>query len=408
MGEQVMEISAGTVKRSGGSANDIAPDVELSHVRAPIGHAHHAPGYIYSAPEMLAREKRAIFLEDWLFVCREEEIKNPCDYLAVRLLDEPVLIVRDAEGTLRAFANLCLHRGVELVSGAGNAKRFSCPYHAWTYGLDGRLLGAPHMDEITEFDPKTCRLKTIRLGVWAGNVMVTFNPKASEVEDFVAKVALTLGFIQLDQCAMAEKTVIDLPCNWKFAVENFMDFYHVGTLHAKTIGRAFTHSADAVELFEGGGIALRYKQGSGTTDGNTRFGRLPWLTEPDEERGLGAMVHVAPHWFIFSGADSVRLLVVWPTGPESSRLTIYFLFPKEWHGDPAFQEKVKAYRDYQVSVIEEDYEMIKSLQAAMKSGNFEPGPMSKLERPIHHTINTILTRVFRGAPPERPAPSMRA
>jgi hypothetical protein len=110
------------------------------------------------------------------------------------------------------------------------------------------------------------------------------------------------------------------------------------------------------------------------------------------------MVHVAPHWFAFSGADSVRLLVIWPTGPETSQLTIYFLFPKAWHADPAFAEKVKTYRDYQAGVILEDYDMIKSLQAAMKSDNFEPGLMSRLEKPIHHTINTLLTRTLGEKP----------
>ena len=106
------------------------------------------------------------------------------------------------------------------------------------------------------------------------------------------------------------------------------------------------------------------------------------------------MMHLPPNMFVFGAADVVRLLVIWPTGPETSQFLNYLIFPEEWHSDPDFRSKVKDYVDYNVSIVNEDYVMIKSLQAAMSSVNFEPGRLSILERPIHHMLNTLLTRTL--------------
>lgn len=127
--------------------------LNIEPTRQPLAQASHVPGDIYSSPEVFAREKERIFLKDWLCVARAEEIAKPGDYMTLRIMGEPVLIVRDLDGVAHAFANLCTHRGVELAVGQGNVKSFQCPYHAWTYDLNGQLRGAPFMGELSDSTP---------------------------------------------------------------------------------------------------------------------------------------------------------------------------------------------------------------------------------------------------------------
>src|SRR5690606_3783933 len=129
----------------------------------PITQARHLPGYVYHAPEILAREKEVLFLKEWLCVGRVEEFPGPGAYQTRRAPGEPVIVLRDPAGELRAFSNICAHRGVEVATGSGTVKELSCPYHGWAYGLDGRLIGAPYMREAEEFDVRNCQLPPIRL-----------------------------------------------------------------------------------------------------------------------------------------------------------------------------------------------------------------------------------------------------
>ena len=121
--------------------DDITEDPRLSLTRAPTAQARHLPPDYYTSAEILKLEKERIFFKDWLVVGREDEWPNPGDYRAMELLDEPIIICRNNAGELKAFSNVCRHRGVAVAEGMGNAKAFRCPYHAWTYSLDGKLLG---------------------------------------------------------------------------------------------------------------------------------------------------------------------------------------------------------------------------------------------------------------------------
>jgi Rieske 2Fe-2S family protein len=173
--------------------------MDMRHLRSeqtrqPITSASHVPGAIYASDEVLQLEKQNIFMKEWLCVARVEEVENPGDFFTTRIIGEPVLLVRNAQGQVNAFANICLHRGVEIATGTGNTKQFSCPYHAWAYDLDGHLTSASFMRESKDFDPKTCRLKTIHSAVWAGWVFINFSPNPvpfqEAASEFMADVDL--------------------------------------------------------------------------------------------------------------------------------------------------------------------------------------------------------------------------
>ena len=364
----------------------------LDEIRRPIGSARHVPGYFYSAPEIYRLEKQNIFMKDWLCVARIEELENPGDYMAIRIAGEPAIIVRDDAGRLRAFSNICAHRGVEVVRGVGNTKIFSCPYHGWTYDLKGVLSGASFMEESDEFDPQ-CGLPPLRLGTWAGWVFITFDDQAPPLSDFLAHFQQEFGFLRQQDCRLAVKVVVELDCNWKLIVENLLDVYHSATLHAKTIG-ARRGRADKYpfNLFARGGTSMFYHSAPMVRGGKSLFGQMPWLDDrPDNFACSG---HLSPNMQLIARSDNVHPFLIWPLGTDKCRIIVYTLFPKEHFAQPGFEAKIAAYRDYLIEVIEEDRDMVASLQQNMASDRFQPGPLSKLEAGIHHVINDYLDRIF--------------
>ena len=288
----------------------------IERLKAPVRQAQHAPGFIYNSPEHLAREKENIFMQDWLFVAREQEVENPGDYMTFRILGEPALITRDVDGNLNAFANVCLHRGVEVASGAGNLKEFMCPYHGWLYDLTGKLMGAPYMKEAEGFDPSNCNLKRLGIETWRGYVFITFNDDPPAFADFIAPLVDDVAYLHAEDVRIGNKIEMEFPCNWKFAVENLMDFYHVGVLHSDSFGQFFDWREDGVKLNERGGVYIKYTSASPTPEGKTPFRMLPWLEAAGETERFGCMAYLAPNMHVFGRCDVVRPIQLWPNGPR--------------------------------------------------------------------------------------------
>ena len=364
----------------------------LEDSRLPLGQAHHVPGYIYYSPEIFALEKEKIFMKDWLCMGRVEEIERPGDYMTNRVMGEPVLIVRDNEGEIHALSNVCRHRGVEVANGAGNVEEFSCPYHGWTYDLSGKLLGAPYMKEVEGFDFSTCRLNPLSVGVWAGWIFINFDESPEPLEKFVAEFDSEMGVLNMGECRMSNKMVVDLNCNWKFVVENIMDIYHVQVLHIDSIGAHIEAEQFKFVMQDRGGYAGQYLAAPDTPSGETLFGKMPWLVDKPDDFALTG--YMWPHVHTFARIDETHLMVTWPLSPTTSRLICYHVFPSVHHSQPDFEEKAKVYHDFINGVLEEDRDMVRSLQNGVASRVFRPGPMSKLEVNLHSSINYYLQRIF--------------
>ena len=147
----------------------------------PFEDAVAMPPSVYTCEEFLARELDGVFRTDWICVGCAGSLSKPGDYLTCDIAGQPVLVLRDRDGEIRAMSNVCLHRMSTLLSGAGNTRTIVCPYHAWTYNLDGSLRRAPYMDKSTGFRKEDYRLPTIRCEQWLGWIYVTLNPDAEPV-----------------------------------------------------------------------------------------------------------------------------------------------------------------------------------------------------------------------------------
>ncbi|MBO6947340.1 MAG: aromatic ring-hydroxylating dioxygenase subunit alpha [Rhodospirillales bacterium] len=368
---------------------------ELEKIQAPVAQAQHAPGFIYTSPEVFELDKSEIFMKDWLCVGREEEVENPGDFMAIRILDEPVVLVRGRDGNVRAFANICAHRGVEVAFGTGNVNVLSCPFHGWTYGLDGKLVGAPHMKGAEVFETKKCGLPPIRLETWRGWLFINFDDDAIPLEEFVAPLEKDFGYIPQEEYKLAVKTVGEVECNWKLLVENLIDFYHVNVVHKTTNGRAFTMDSFEFEPRAGGGYLAFYNSGPSTPTGEPIFGRAPWME--DKANDFSTTGLLGPNFTFFARTDTVHPYITWPISPTRSRLMVYTLVPKMFFDQPEFEERAEGYRDTQKRVLEEDRQMLESVQNGLASRNFKPGRMSPVEKGVNHIISNYMDRLKKAS-----------
>ena len=370
------------------AATDYAP------LRVPLPQARHLPGYFYTSPEIYALEKEKIFRKEWLCVGREEEIERPGDYLTFRVADEPLLVCRDEHGQLNAFYNVCRHRGTEVACGRGNAKSFSCPYHAWTYNLKGRLVGAPHTKEIENFQFSDFSLVPLRIDTWAGFVFVSFESHPISLTEFLGDFPEVYAPYRFEELQVADTIVSELDCNWKFAVENLVDTYHVAALHGESFGAYQPLDTYEFQLTKGG-YHSQFKGGTITPDGKSLFGPFPWL--PEEYLHGGYSSHLRPNLAFFPRFDFHSFITCWPLETERCVSITYLLFPKQHFELPDFQNRCQVYVDFYKAILDEDKSMILSLQKGMKSRAFQPGPMSRFETAIHNVANHYLDCLYGDA-----------
>ena len=207
-----------------------------ANVRQPFERARAMPKSVYTSEDFLEAELQHIFRQEWFCVGRADALTAPGDYTTLELAGQPIMVLRDSDGSLRAQSNVCLHRMSTLLHGSGNARSIVCPYHAWTYNLDGSLRGAPAMTLNEGFDRGDYCLPQIRCEEWLGWIMVSLNPDAapvgqglSELEPMIANCGME-NYVQ----TFFETHVWDT--NWKILAENFMESYHLPVCHAATVG----------------------------------------------------------------------------------------------------------------------------------------------------------------------------
>ncbi len=340
------------------------------------------PREAYISPELYALEVREIFEKSWLCVGRDEYVPNPGDYYCIDVMGEPVVIVRGSDGRVRALNAVCRHRSMPVVQGIGNAGRFTCPYHAWTYATDGRLIGAPHMEQSQVFDKAACRLPQYRLDDWQGFLFVNLDDDAAPLQPVMASMdRATAGYRIAEQTEVFHyETVWD--GNWKLSAENSMEYYHHIALHASTVGVQLparntyipaVPAADETFTHERCRMGERFLGGEDHPM-NPR-GDLRGLSE--EELTTGYLVFVFPAFTMAMRPGTNNWLSFRPDGPERTRvLGGYLLWKDIAVEDP---ELARARREMIEKVNQEDSLATTELAKAMRSRKAARGPLSHFE-----------------------------
>ena len=196
------------------------------------------PG-LYRSEEVLALEQEQIFSREWLCVGRAADLPAPGDYITFKVGDQPVVTIRGKDGVVRSFANICLHRMMQLLTGTGNRRRIVCPYHAWTYDIDGCLIGAPHMDASIGFKARGQKLPEIRTEIWHGFVYVTLDAGTAAVAERLAPLDEIVSRYRMEHYVPVATEDYVWNTNWKLLTENFMESYHLPVAHRATVGAWF-------------------------------------------------------------------------------------------------------------------------------------------------------------------------
>lgn len=205
--------------------NDFLTDVEIARIRAPLNEGWTLPPAAYTKAEVFQREKRKIFYREWVCVAREEQLPEPGDYRAVAVIEQPLIVVRQKDGSIRAMSAICPHRGMPVIESHGRAQHFSCPYHLWKFSLDGALVSAPLMDEVAEL-PSDCRLPPVKVETWQGFIFVNLDPNAAALHERLPALNELVGAYDMQDMRIAGSIDYNCPWNWKLLIENFMEAYH--------------------------------------------------------------------------------------------------------------------------------------------------------------------------------------
>ncbi len=214
-----------------------APVRELvENVSVPFEHARAMPRSAYTSEEFLRAELERVFSRDWVSVGRASALKEPGDYIAFELAGQPIVALRNSDGRLRAMSNVCRHRMSTLLEGQGHARAIVCPYHGWTYNLDGSLRAAPAMGRNAGFCKDDYRLPAVRCEEWLGWIMATLNPDAAPVAEQLAEVEALIDDFDMGAYVETFRETWRWDTNWKVLAENFMESYHLPVCHAGTIG----------------------------------------------------------------------------------------------------------------------------------------------------------------------------
>lgn len=379
---------------SGKPVNELLDQLHRTAAR-DFADARTAPPAVYHNQALLDLEIEQIFKREWMCVGRTAEVPNPGDYLTYEIIDQPVFVIRQKDDSLKAYANVCIHRGSKLLSGKGCAGRIVCPYHSWTYALDGQLIAAPYMDQNVSFDKKDHHLPAVRLEVWEGFIYVTLNNEAIPVAERLADLHPTIAqFHAADYVpVMAEEEVWDT--NWKCLFENFTDAYHIHRVHKESF--ALNGSAEDRTTLHPGNDYFTWHCVDRDPDRPyaTAHPDNTWVQE--EFRSRVCIFGVFPNNTIQLQPDMLWYLSFIPEGTGKLRVRWRVSIPAEiLDAAPDRQKHIDDVRALLAKVNSEDRPTVENLHLATASELAQQGPMSHLERNVYE-FGRYLSRMLTGS-----------
>jgi len=340
------------------------------------------PREYYTSAEIYAEEMDRIYTRHWLCVGRAAELANPGDFVVRSVARESVIVVRGQDGAVRAFYNVCRHRGTRLCE--EERGRFSetiqCPYHAWTYTLDGSLIGAPHMNEVAGFDKRDYPLHAVALETWEGFLFLNLAPPAGREPLERAFAPLTERFrrFNLARLRSARRIDYDVQANWKLLFQNYSECLHCPVIHPG-LAKLTPYTSGANDLFEGpllGGYMVITKHGGSLTMSG-RACALPVGDLPAEDLSRVYFYSIFPNMLLSLHPDYVMFHTLWPDGPQRTAITCEWLFNPASFGQPGFDpdDAVRFWDE----TNRQDWHICERSQAGIASRAYQPGPYSPRE-----------------------------
>jgi Rieske 2Fe-2S family protein len=357
---------------------------DLAATRRPFAEGPRTlPAAFYTSSEVLQFEQAGLFARMWLCVGREADIPAAGDYFIHDIGGDSVVVVRAAEGGVRAFYNVCRHRGARLIdepSGHG-LSRIVCPYHAWTYRLDGSLAQVPRMDE--GFRRESFPLVSVRVGTWAGFIFLNLDDGAEPLERFLADIA-DLSRFRMEELRLGKRIEYEIDANWKLICENYSECYHCPGVHPQlhrisdNLARA-NRGQETGACFNGGPMVLREGVETMSMSGRRTVPIIPGL-RPDDHRLVYYYV-LYPNLLLSPHPDYVLTHTAWPVSPDRTRVVCEFLFTQEALARPDFDPGDMV--EFWDITNRQDWGLCERAQRGAHSRGYRPGPYQPSEDCVH-------------------------
>ena len=346
---------------------------------AQPGNGYQLPPEAYYQQDWFALEARQLFRRTWNFVGETRDLQGAGAYLTADIGGAPIIVVRDGDGELRAYHNVCRHRGAKLLDGSGHCAAIVCPYHRWRYDLDGALSNVPQQAaEFADLEISEWGLLPAAIAEWAGLVFVNPDGKAPALKSWLAGMPELLGGFEPDRLQVVTSGVYEFQANWKFYIENHVDWYHLWYTHPKTL-RMWDHHAG--EMLQTGAHWASFEpaseSGSGSETGSGMTPALKPIEGLDQRQHQNGAHLLFPNLTLFTGAGYFATGLVQPLGPERTRMHFRALVAPEQEVNAELSASIlQVFRE--ITEVE-DADMTQRLQAAVRSDAYAVGPMT-----MHH------------------------
>ena len=342
------------------------------------------PQRYFVSPEVFAEEQEKIFSTQWTLVGHQSQIAGTGDYIVQQVIGESLIVIRDKSGEIRGFYNVCRHRGTRLKEDAcGHASAIQCPYHAWTYGLDGKLIGAPHMDDVPGFDKAEYSLHPVNLAVWEGFIFVNLANKPIPLEEWFAPLDGKFSHWNISILRSAKRIEYDVRANWKLMFENYSECYHCPGVHPM-LSKVSPYDSAENDLCEGpflGGFMSITKGAGLTMSGRACALPVGGSNAADSQRVF--YYSIFPNMLLSLHPEYVMVHQLWPQSPERTLILCdWFFHPDAFavsdrSGKPDFNPNDAI--EFWDMTNKQDWHVCELSQQGIASRAYQPGPYSSRE-----------------------------
>ncbi len=353
---------------------------QLAGVEPPFESSDTLPPACYTNQDVFDRELETIFYKSWIGIGRADRWKAPGDYATFKVAGVPIIVLRDKDGQLRAFANSCRHRGTQLLEGEGNCRRIACPFHSWTYALDGRLIGAPKMERTRNFDKADYGLVAFRVETGDGFAFVCFDETTPGLDEWLGNFSELHRPWSLADMVSTRRREFDVACNWKAFLEVFNEYYHIPYVHPVSLDGIYDLPDDADE------IAGNYATQFGTTRGtgglleDAQDEPLPAIETLRGRNRQGTRYSwMFPNMTFAAGTEAIWVYEAYPLAPDRTRVGMTLCFPADTAERPDFEEHARHYYDRFDTALAEDVPMLERQHIGLTSPFARQGRFSHLE-----------------------------
>ena len=353
-------------------------------VLRPPAEAESLPSWAYTDAEFLERERERLFRAHWLCIGREDQVARPGDYMTREIAGASLIVVRGRDGAVRAFHNACRHRGARLLEGEGSCKAISCPYHAWVYGLDGMLVGAPDTEATIGFEKSAHFLAPARLESWAGFLFVNLDGRAKPLTEHLGDCPEFHAPWSLEDMVVTRRNVFEVECNWKLFIDVFMEYYHLNVVHPSSIAAAYG-PADPMERVRGDWITVFGLNGSSALllQDSAPAAALPAVPGLSGRSAKGTRYSlIYPNMPFACTTQSMWFFEIDPLAPGRTRIGMNMCFPRSTAALEDFAEMAQAcYLRWKVAIAE-DNTVLERQQRGLASPLVRRGRFSHLEEVV--------------------------